>query len=244
MVEEKLQELGFSPKESKVFLCLNKFGGMPASTIARLTQIKRTSVYDILNSLLQKNIISTYRQGAYTYFAVDDVNKLYLYEKEKLQKAKSLVENLREENRNTQAMQVNYYRGIEGYMEVYLDMLRQNPKEILCWTDINFMSVFTPQQDKETMEDRVKRNIPIRILMKDSALARKFRQDDQKTIRETRLLPKQQFHFQTTLFIYDGYIAFYDYREPITAIRIQHEGIYHMMKEFFEITWPIYATRQ
>jgi sugar-specific transcriptional regulator TrmB len=240
MIEDKLQQLGFSRKESRVFLSLNKFGGMPASTIARLTQIKRTSVYDILNSLLEKDVISSYRQGNYTYFAVDDLNKIYLYEKEKLRTAKTLVESLQEENKHSQTMQVNYYRGIEGYMDVYQDMLRQNPKDILCWTDINFMSIFSPQQDEEALQERIGRKIPIRILMKDSSKARKFITDDPKSIRETRLLPKQQFQFQTTLFIYDGVIAFYDYRTPITAIRIQHEGIYRMMKEFFEITWPLY----
>jgi len=46
--------LGFSPKEAKVY-------PSPASTIARLTHIKRTSMYDIPNALLEKNLIITYQ---------------------------------------------------------------------------------------------------------------------------------------------------------------------------------------
>jgi sugar-specific transcriptional regulator TrmB len=243
MFEKLLQDLGFSEKETKVYLSLNQYGPMPASTIARLTEIKRTSVYDILNALLQKNVITSYRQGIYTYFAIDDINKLYLYEKEKLNTAKLLIENLKDRNKYQQNIQVNYYRGKEGYVEVYDEMIRSNPQEILCWTDINFLNVFTPQQDVVGIADRVRRKISMRILMKDSPRAREYRKNDSQLLREIRLLPAT-FRFETTLFIYQGHVIFFDYHEPATAIRIQHDGIYLMMKEFFEITWPLYQSRQ
>ena len=243
MFEKLLQELGFSEKETKVYLSLNQFGPMPASTIARLTEIKRTSVYDIVNSLIQKNVITSYRQGIYTYFAIDDVNKLYLYQKEKLNTAKLLIENLQDRIKYQPHIQVNYYRGAEGYVEVYDQMIRSNPDEILCWTDINFLNVFTPQQDRLGIAERVRRRISMRILMKDSPRAREYSQKDAQLLREIRLLP-ETFTFDTTLFIYQGNVIFFDYHEPATAIRIQHQGIYLMMKEFFEITWPLYQSGQ
>lgn len=238
MIEEKMQELGFSAKESKVFLALNQYGAMPASTIARVTGMKRTSVYDLINSLQRKNVISSYRQGTYTYFIVDDLNKLYLFEKEKLHTAKSLVEHLQDQNRYQQNIQVNYYRGHEGYFEVYREMLSINPKEILCWVDIRFLSVFQPEEEEKYLQERVNKDIPARILMIDSKEAKKFKNDDSSLKRETRLLP-QEFTFETTAFLYDGYVAIFDFREPITAIRIQHPGIHKMFQQIFNMHWGI-----
>jgi sugar-specific transcriptional regulator TrmB len=241
MFEKLLQDLGFSEKETKIYLALNQYGPSPASTLARLTEIRRTSAYDILNSLLAKNVITSYRQGNYTYFAIDDINKLYLYEKEKLNTAKLLIENLKDRNKYQQNMQVNYYRGSEGYLEVYREMLRINPKEILCWVDIRFLSVFKTQEEQQYVDERVNKNIPARILMIDSPGAREFQSHDPDLKRETRMLGPS-FTFETTAFLYDGYLALFDFREPITAIRIQHEGIYRMMKQFFELTWSIHQS--
>ena len=138
MFDPLFQGLGFNDKESKIFLALNQYGPSPASTLARVTNIKRTSVYDILNSLMDKRVISSFRQGAYTYFEIDDLNKLLLYEKEKVNIAKLLIGNLKNQNKSQQNIQVNYYRGLEGYLNVYAEMLKANPKEILCWTDNAF----------------------------------------------------------------------------------------------------------
>lgn len=238
MYEQELQGLGFSEKESKVFLALNQYGAMPASTIARVTGIKRTSVYDLINSLEEKNVISSYRQGNYTYFIVDDLNKLYLFEKEKLNTAKKLVENLQDQGRYQQNIQVTYYRGHEGYFEVYREMLRVNPREILCWVDFRFLSVFKPEEEGSYLMERVRKNIPARIMMIDSPGARAFKQKDKQLKRETRILPPQ-FTFETTAFLYDGYIALFDFHEPITAIRIQHAGIYKMFLQIFDMHWGL-----
>lgn len=240
MFDSFFQGLGFNEKEAKVFLALNQYGASPASTLARITGIKRTSVYDILNSLTEKGVVSSFRQGIYTYFQIDDLNKLVIYEKEKVNLAKLLIGNLKNYNKAQQNIQVNHYRGLEGYRDVYSAMLKANPKEILCWTDNAFEKLFTPEQDLANLKERIRRGIYIRILMKDNQRAREFKGEDKDTLRETRLIPPKKFSFESTVFLYDGFVAFFDFHEPITAIRIHHPGIFLMMKEIFENCWGIY----
>ncbi len=237
MFDPLFQGLGFNDKESKIFLALNQYGPSPASPLARVTNIKRTSVYDVLNSLMDKRVISSFRQGAYTYFEIDDLNKLLLYEKEKVNIAKLLIGNLKNQNKSQQNIQVNYYRGLEGYLNVYAEMLKANPKEILCWTDNAFEKLFTPQQDLANLKERIQRKIYIRILMKENQRAKDFQAEDKNTFRETKLISPAKYTFESTAFIYDGYVAFFDFHEPITAIRIHHHGIFVMMKEIFESCW-------
>ena len=52
----KLENLGFTNYESKVFLVLMKGHNMTAAEIAKDANIPRTSVYDILKSFTEKGI--------------------------------------------------------------------------------------------------------------------------------------------------------------------------------------------
>lgn len=240
MFDALFQRLGFTEKEAKIFLLIIQYGSSAASTLARLSGIKRTTVYNILNSLVAKGVVSYFRQGAYTYFQIDDLNKLVLYEKERVNTAKILIDNLKIYTGAQQNIQVNYYRGLEGYLNVYTEMLEVKPKEILCWTDNSFEKHFTQQQDLINLKDRVKKNIYIRILMKENQRARDFKKEDKGCLRETRIIPADRYSFDSTVFVYQDYVAFFDFHEPITAIRINHPGIYVMMKEIFETCWPLY----
>lgn len=238
MYSQNLQELGYSEKESKVILALNEYGAMPASTISRVTGLKRSSVYNVLIPLKESNIISYYKQGNHNYFVIDDLNKLYYLAKEKLALSKNLVMRLQHANSHVQNIQVNYYRGQQGYFEVYKEMLKVNPAEILCWVDFRFLSIIQPEEEEKYLQERLQRNIPARILMTDSAGARRFKSKDHGLKRETRLLGGT-FTFETTAFLYEDYVAIFDFQKPITAIRIHHPGIYKMFLQIFNAHWQI-----
>src|SRR3972149_1288897 len=113
MQKELLYTLGFTEKEADLYLALNRLGPSLASTLSRVAGIKRTSIYDVLNGLLKRNVIISYKQGAYTYFAIDDVNKLLYSEREKLKVAQSAVKELKKLQGFAGSVQVNYYKGQE-----------------------------------------------------------------------------------------------------------------------------------
>ena len=52
-----LNELGFSPKESRVYLAILELGRATVSEIARKSAINRTTGYDILNTLVNKGLV-------------------------------------------------------------------------------------------------------------------------------------------------------------------------------------------
>ncbi len=59
MIPEVLVQLGFSDKEICVYLTLVRFGELPASTLARRAQMKRVTVYSVLDSLELRGLISS-----------------------------------------------------------------------------------------------------------------------------------------------------------------------------------------
>ncbi len=54
-----LGELGFEQREAQIYTTLIRDGELPALQLARKLKIDRTTVYDILERLIAKGIVST-----------------------------------------------------------------------------------------------------------------------------------------------------------------------------------------
>ncbi len=240
MYKIDLYKLDFSEKEAEVYLALNTYGPSPASTLARVTRIKRTSVYDALNSLIARNLITSFKQGRYSYFVIDDVNKILYQEKEKVRLAKTVIDKLKDEQLHQSGVQVNHFVGEEGYREMYEDILRAHPKELMVWINLDeFYKALDPVREGEWTKERIQKKIYTRLLMQDTPLARKFQKKDSNSCRKTIFLPKK-YMFQSNCFIYEGNITFFDARDKITGIRIRHPRLYELQKQAFEMNWNLF----
>ena len=62
MLETKLISFGLSPRESKVYVSLLKWGEGPASLIARRSGLPRLSAYAALEQLCRRNLATYYRK--------------------------------------------------------------------------------------------------------------------------------------------------------------------------------------
>ena len=76
-------------------------------------------MYDVLNSLLEKNLISSYKKGSYTYFAIDDVNKIIYQERDKMRLAESVAKQMKAEQGRSNEIEIQQYKGEEGFRELY-----------------------------------------------------------------------------------------------------------------------------
>jgi len=236
-LNHQLKKLGFSEKETDLYLTLHKIGPSAASTIARLTKIKRTSIYDILNSLIEKNLIISFKNGLTTYYAIDDVNKIFYQEKEKIAIAETLVKKLKESPKNFEGLQINYYKGVEGYREMYEDILRTRPDELLGWMHLDkFYEGIDPKREEQWTQERIKSGIKVRLLLQETNLTKNFQQLDKKSNRETRFINKK-FLFATTCLLYKNHIVLFDSSGELTCVRIHHPGFYEMQKKVFEMNW-------
>jgi sugar-specific transcriptional regulator TrmB len=241
MYKIHLYELGFSDKEAEVYLALNHYGASPASTLARITGIKRTSVYDAVNVLLSKKLISTYTQGSITYYQIDDVNKVLHQERDKVRLAEIAVSQLKQEQIYQHNVQVQHFQGMEGYREMYEDILRIKPKDLMVWIHLDeFYKALDPVREEQWTTERIQKKIFTRLLMQNTPLARAFQKKDGDSCRQTILLPPEHL-FKSTCFIYDGFVTIFDTHENITGIRIQHPEIYNMHKQMFEMNWELFV---
>ena len=239
MLKEQLLALGFSEKEADVFILLNRLGPTAASTLARLGNLNRTSIYDILNSLEKRNLVVSLKHGENTFYTIDDITKLKHMEQERLDIAKSVVETL-EKQHHGGVMQVQHYRGMSGLRLVYEEILDSDTEEFLVWVNLdNFYVTMNPEYDELWTAERVKKKISARLMMADSPSAKDFKKKDKKNLRETLLLPPE-IALESSCFLYKNTVVFFDTKDTITVVRIKHPGIYHLQKSIFESHWKQY----
>ena len=237
MYKDELLALGFSEKEALIFLTLLRVGPSPASTLARLSNIKRTSMYDILNTLTDKNVIGNFKQGGTQYFYVDDLNKIVYSAKEKLDTAKTLIHELKNRPNLNAGISVHYYKGVEGFNEMYNEILEINPKELLGWMNLNlFYTMIDPKHEDEWTARRIKQGIKVRLILQESKLTQDFQKLDKRSNRETRFVPGK-FPFSTSCLMYSNYVTFFNPGKEVIVVRIYNEELFQMQKQIFEMNW-------
>ena len=231
------QHLGFTDKEELVYTTLLQLGPTAASTLARLTKLKRTSMYDILAALTARNLILTIKQGHTTFYAVDDLNKLVHLEKDRLRSAENLVQQLKNLPAAGQSMQIHYYRGVEGFREMYEDILRAPSEELMAWVNLDtFYSGLDMRREAEWTAERVRQKKFARLLLVNSPAAQVFKAQDKANYRETKILD-DQLTFAPSCFLYNGYVTFFSSTAPMVGIRICSQELYSMHQNLFNGQW-------
>ncbi len=97
MLNQYLQQLGFSEKEIAVYLCVLENGKLSAAAVSRITKINRTTVYSVSKELINKGIIHEDLGGTsryYTALSTDELRNLYKTQEEELKQKKGIIENV------------------------------------------------------------------------------------------------------------------------------------------------------
>ena len=125
-MKEKLIKLGLTEREANAYLALYNFEEATATKLAKLTKEHRTNIYDSLNSLIRKSLITyTIRNNVRFYRVVDPV-KLIDYCKEKEKIAQSLVPELQTKLKDKQEKPiVDVFEGKEGFKSILSKILRE-----------------------------------------------------------------------------------------------------------------------
>lgn len=79
MLREKLEEIGLTKKESKVYLELLKLGCQAVSVLSKRLNVNRTTLYSVLSALKSKGLVVSLKKSGIKYFKANDPNCLLAY---------------------------------------------------------------------------------------------------------------------------------------------------------------------
>ena len=85
MNKEIFKQIGFTDGETKVYLALLKLGSTTAGPLTHKSRVSRSKVYEILERLMEKGLVSFIIKEKTKYFQAAEPSKIqdYLEKKEK-----------------------------------------------------------------------------------------------------------------------------------------------------------------
>lgn len=234
-IREVLESIGLQKNETLIYLDLIKNGGSSAHDIAGRTKIHRPNVYDNIDKLKKKSIITeSVKNGKKIFYPVKPKNLInYLKEKQyELEKAIPEMESLH--NKPSEKRTITMSEGIRSFRNILNGLLDKNH-------DIFVYGIPKGVADKiggfinEFHESRVKKKITMKhIYNKDAERRIRFLNDMEFT--EARFLPSM-FNTNITTLICGDVVLLTFWDEPMFIITIENQSVADAYKGYFNILW-------
>lgn len=137
MKKQELINLGLTEGESKVYLALTKLGSTTVGPIVKEAKVAYSNVYDILDRLLEKGLISYILKQKTRYYQSASPNNFYEYLDKKEKKLQQQRESLKEITKELEKLQkskpkqeAEIFLGLKGAKTAYSKLyMGDQPKE-------------------------------------------------------------------------------------------------------------------
>lgn len=247
-MEEILTKLGISKNESKVYLALLDLGLTSSKAIIEKTNLHRQIVYDALNSLIQKGLVSFIVQANRKHFKASDIKNFlnYFDEKEEqlikqrknFEKILIQLETKKEKSDNEQEAVV--YSGDKGIKSLLDDMLNQK-EEILTIgaSDIKAEAFRYHLQFNLPKFHKIRgqRRINYKILLSEE-MKNRVKELNRLKNTKAKILPKE-FTSNSSTNIYGDKISIILWSLHPFGILIKSKEIADSQRKHFELLWRI-----
>lgn len=245
MHTEPLQNIGLSDNEIKIYLTLLKTGSITAYELSQKTSIYRVHVYDKLEQLMEKGLVTQVYQGAKKYFQATPPVKIkhYLEDKKKqlLEQEEDINAILPELVAMTKLPRedtfVEVFKGKEGLKYFLKDIIKQKKEVLITGIDDQKYQEALPVFMKQYFRDLRKYHIRERVITIRKRGVFLFNTTTAPTT-SYRFLKEQQFN-PTNTFVYGNNVVIVSWGTPITAIMIQNAGLAKTYRSYFEYLWKI-----
>lgn len=246
MVENILKEIGLTNGEIKVYLALFNLGSSSTGNITKLSKVSGSKVYEVLERLIEKGLVSFTMKNGVKYFEASSPNKIINYlddksrqiNKEKRKALKIIPELLLKQKKiiKSEAKIYNGWEGIKTANEDIINSLKKGEE----WLSMGLTEqpksweIYFNQKQKE----RAKRGIIHKHLLnkKYSSL---YKERKQLPHTQFRFLPKE-LEMPTSIEIYNHKILiFILVKENPLAIMIENKVVAESFKKYFNLLWKI-----
>ncbi|MBU1935445.1 hypothetical protein KKF04_05295, partial [Patescibacteria group bacterium] len=243
-----LQKLGLTDKEPEIYLELIKTSGVqPASIIAQKVGMNRTTVYKTLLKLAKMGLITKTMKHGITCFLAEEPEKsleeLLVNQQKQLddlnQDFNEVISDIKDIQRHELLMpKMRYYEGIEGVKRVYEDTLVEG-KEIYAFENVEDMSLEV--QDylwNSYVPRRTEKGIFAHVITPKNPSNIEFKNNDKKSARKTKFIPKAKFPIEIEINIYGEKTALFSYKhEEMFGVILESKAITNSMKAIFNLCW-------
>ncbi len=233
-----LHSIGLTKPEVAIYLAALELGEATVQELSRKSGIKRTSIYNFIDKLKDRQIIMETRRKKRSVFSAANPHQLIELGKVRLRELEHFLPQLLAiNNRSLKKPRVTFHEGIEGIKDVYNDMLEQG-QPIVAWSDQKHM---WPTLGKEYCDyfpaERAQRKIPFKGIANDTPENRAFAKKDPQLLRETKFIPASS-DLRTEINIYGDKVLLASFRShPAFAVLVEDQDMAHTLRVAWMELW-------
>jgi len=239
-LQEQLQTLGLNQKQASIYLASLELGLTTVQNIAKKAQLKRSTVYEILEDLIKQNLITVIPKGKKRYFLAAEPAHLTELISQKQETLANILPELEALSKVSPVKpKIRFYEGEEGIKVVYADTLKEG-KEILAFTavGVGYKSPVIDYLTKQYVQQRATKKIQAKVIAPDSPLAKEYQKRDSHESRQTKLIPEKDYPFSIEINIYGNKVALISYKpNELMAVIIESKEIAKTMGLIHKFFW-------
>src|SRR3989338_2095547 len=241
--EKALQDIGFSKNESKVYLNLLNLGPSQAGTIAEKSKVYRTNVYESLQRLIEKGLVSYIFKGHQKIFQAESPEKILGIIKEKEESFRDVLPQLTINNKLSKIKEkVSIYEGGNGVKAIMWDILKEKEET----NSFDEVVTFGVPKDivlrvRPFIKQYHRRRIKLKLLQKhlyDENAQRRIAHLNRMPYTEAAYLPNA-INSPATTVVYGDKVGFFLWSDPIMGILIESKRMADMYKRYFNILYSM-----
>lgn len=240
-IKSILGQVGLTGNEAKIYLALLELGSALAGELTKRSGVNRTNVYDALDRLIEKGLVSYVVKANRKYFEATPPDRILRYLDEiqnELKKKKKMVNSIIPElevkrKLGKQPQEATIYKGRKGLKSITEDILKEKKHMFVFGAQGNFISLF-PHYGNHWHVRRGKLKIPVTVIYNEKVRSQKIKANWKYF--EMRF-NSNLYDTPSTTWIYGDKVAIVIWlNQPIITL-IRSKEVAKSYKQFFNVLW-------
>jgi len=239
-VKNRLKEFGLDEREIDIYLYLLKDKDIPAYKIASRTNIPRTTVYKILESLSNQGLVSQWSKNSVKHFSAENPKKLSeLLENKRKALEEVLPDLLNDFNNKISSPNTKLYIGVEGIKYSFEQILEKAQKEKIKRMYVisdNKLTAILPDffENWRKRKNQTTDSFTYLIVPSGVSSENKYGSDENRETREM----KTQSSFDSSINIVGDSVYFFSFEKTnIYSISIESAVVSAILTKLFLYIW-------
>ena len=246
-MEEILKKIGLTQSEIRVYLALLELGDSTRSGIVKKSGISGSKVYDILDKLKEKSLISIYDENRIRHFKPITPKQILNYiegKREEINKierdAKSILPSLLLKfNTSTTKQEIELLSGLKGLEILFKDQVEMLTKGETCYVIggtkgieeepvVAFFQKVHLWRENKKIKTKMLYNLQQQEATEKLYSSKQYPSTETRYIKHTSPVAINVYRDRTVIIIFS---------EAITAIHIKSDDVAQSFKEYFDLLW-------
>ncbi|MBW3020302.1 hypothetical protein KY334_03320 [Candidatus Woesearchaeota archaeon] len=231
-----LEDVGLSNTEVKVFMALLELGESKAGSIITNTKLQSSSVYNAINGLIKKGLLSYIKKSNIKYYKAANPETILDYIDTKKKEFEKILPELKIKQMNQEEEGVEFYKSYKGIRTMLRDLLIDaKPNDVYRYYSIEDPKKYDFVREKVYSVQKLQR--VTKQLKSKAIFPESFRKivpmskTSEKRFLDMPLPPNSQ--------MINNKIAIISWDDEPSGILIKSKSIYEQYTKFFDSLWKM-----